>query len=170
MDTPLIHLLKEFVIVAIVDVNSNEHRAGCVEGLLEHRGDLVRRLDHEAACSERPVSGKSKDEGRIVSRLKCRGHSTLVEKSVESSDTLSTDRCLTKPSSSVCNQLPRSRLEGVFGRRSALFTGVERDQMLGERGKMTSDTGVQRKLILANVRGVELVIDNCATDRSLRPS
>ena len=53
---------------------------GVSKGLLEHRGDLVRRLDHEAACSERPVSGKSKDEGQIVTRLKCRGHSTLVEK------------------------------------------------------------------------------------------
>jgi len=69
--------------------------------------------------------------------------------SVESFDTLSTDRSLTKQSSSVFNQLPRSRLERVFGRRSALFTAVERDQMLEERGKMTSDTGVQPRHILA---------------------
>jgi hypothetical protein len=65
-----------------------------------------------------------------VTRLKCRGHSTLVDKSAESSDTLSTDRSLTKQSSYVCNQLPRSRLERVFGRRSALFTGVERAKCL----------------------------------------
>jgi hypothetical protein len=84
-----------------------------------------------------------------VTRLKCRGHLTLDEKSVERSDTPSTDRSLTKRSSPVFNQLPRSRLERVFGRRSALFTGVERDQMPEERGTMTSDTGVQRKLILA---------------------
>lgn len=31
----------------------------------------------------------------------------------------------------------RSRLERVFGRRSALFSGVEGDQMLEERRKMT---------------------------------
>ncbi len=84
----------------------------------------------------------------MVTRFKCHGRSTLVEKSVESSDTLTTDRSLTKQSSSVFNQLPRSRLERVFGRQSALFTGAERDQMLEERGKMTSDTGVQRRLIL----------------------
>jgi hypothetical protein len=39
VDAPLIHLFKEFVIVAMVDVNSNEHRAGCVKGLLENRSD-----------------------------------------------------------------------------------------------------------------------------------
>jgi hypothetical protein len=53
VNAPLIHLLKEFVIVAIVDVNSNDYRAWRVEGLFEHSSDLVRRLDHEASCSER---------------------------------------------------------------------------------------------------------------------
>src|SRR5258708_33581049 len=53
MDAPLIYLLKEFVVVAIVNVNSDDHRARCVERLLQYRGDLVRRLNHETMCSER---------------------------------------------------------------------------------------------------------------------
>ena len=52
VDAPLLDPFKEFVIVAIIDVNSNEHRAGCVEGLLEHWGDLVWSLNHEAVCPE----------------------------------------------------------------------------------------------------------------------
>src|SRR3989442_4855047 len=74
----------------------------------------------------------------MVTGSKCRRRSTLVENSVESPDTLSRDRSLTKQSSSVFNQLPRSRLERVFGRRSALFSGGEGDQMLEERRKTTA--------------------------------
>src|SRR3989441_12303624 len=74
----------------------------------------------------------------MVAGFKCRRRSTLVERSVESPDTLSRDRSLTKRSSSVFNQLPRSRLERVFGRRSALFSGVEEGQMLEERRKTTA--------------------------------
>src|SRR2546426_963620 len=80
----------------------------------------------------------------MVTGSKCRRRSTLVENSVESPDTLSRDRSLTKQSSSVFNQLPRSQLERVFGRRSALFSGVEGDQMLEERRKMTIDTGARQ--------------------------
>ena len=69
----------------------------------------------------------------MVTGSKCRRRSTLVEKSVESADTLGRDRSLTKQSSCVFNQLPRPRLERVFGRRSALFSGVGGDQMLEER-------------------------------------
>src|SRR6267154_5335232 len=47
--------------------------------------------------------------------------SSLVEKRVESSDTFSTDRSLTKRRSSVFNQLSSFRLERVFCRRSALL-------------------------------------------------
>src|SRR2546426_11054033 len=74
----------------------------------------------------------------MVAGFKCRRRSTLVERSVESPDTFSRDRSLTKQSSSVFNQLPRSRLEHVFGRRSALFSGVEGGQMLEERRKTTA--------------------------------
>src|SRR5258708_9717317 len=48
-----IHVFKEFVIVEIVNVNSDEYRALRVEGLIEQRSDLVWRLNHEAARSER---------------------------------------------------------------------------------------------------------------------
>jgi hypothetical protein len=65
----------------------------------------------------------------MVTAFKCRRRSTLVERSVESPDTLSRDRRLRKQTSSVFNQLPRSRLERVFGRSTALFPGVEGDQM-----------------------------------------
>ena len=50
----------------------------------------------------------------MATKFKCRRRSTLVERSVESPDTLSSDRNLTKQSSSVFNQLPRSRLERVL--------------------------------------------------------
>src|SRR5258708_30832730 len=53
MNVPLIHLFKEFVIVAIVNVNSDEYRAGRVEGLLEQRSGVVGRMNHETARSER---------------------------------------------------------------------------------------------------------------------
>jgi len=39
-------------------------------------------------------------------------------------------------------------LERVFGTRSALCAGVERDQTLEDRGKVTIDTAVHRELIL----------------------
>ena len=52
MNAPLIHLLKEFVIIAIVNVNSNKHRPRCVERLLQYGADLVRRLNHESVRSE----------------------------------------------------------------------------------------------------------------------
>jgi hypothetical protein len=72
--------------------------------------------------------------------------STLVERSVESPDTLSRDRSVAKQSTPVFNQLPRSRLEHAFGGRSALFSGVERGQLLEKRRNMTIDTGVQRMI------------------------
>jgi len=59
------------------------------------------------------------------------------------------DRSVAKQSSSVFNQLPRPRLQRLFGSRSALFTGVERDRLLEKRRNMTTEIGVQRKLILA---------------------
>ncbi len=59
------------------------------------------------------------------------------------------DRSVAKQSPSVFNQLPRPRLQRLFGRRSALFTGVKRDRLLERRRNMTTETGVQRKLILA---------------------
>jgi hypothetical protein len=65
----------------------------------------------------------------MVTGFKCRRRSTLVERGVESPDTLSRDRSPTKQSSSVFNQLPRSQSERVFGRRSALFSGVEEAQV-----------------------------------------
>jgi len=49
-------------------------------------------------------------------------------------------------STPVFNQLPRSRLEHAFGGRSALFSGVERGQLLEKRRNMTIDTGVQRMI------------------------
>jgi len=45
-------------------------------------------------------------------------------------DSLSSDRCLTKRSSSILNHLLWSRLEAVFGRRRASFYGVEEDKVL----------------------------------------
>ena len=85
----------------------------------------------------------------MVAGFKCLSRSSLVEKSVESSDTLSMDRSPTTRSSSLFNQLWCSRLELVFGTRSALCGGVERDQTLEDRGRVTIDTEVQRGLILA---------------------
>jgi hypothetical protein len=70
--------------------------------------------------------------------------STLVERNVERPDTLSRDRSVAKQSTPVFNQLPR--LEHVFGRRSALFSGVERGKLLEKRRNMTIDTGVQRMI------------------------
>src|SRR6266849_9513859 len=87
----------------------------------------------------------------MVAGFKCRRRSTRVERSVESPDTLSRDCSLTKQSSSVFNQLPRSRLERVFGRWSALFSGVEGDQMLEERRKMTIDAGARQGLNSAHM-------------------
>ena len=61
---------------------------------------------------------------------------SLVERSVESPDTLSGDCSLTNQRSYFFNQLPRSRLERVLGSRSAPFPDVEGDQMLEERRTM----------------------------------
>jgi hypothetical protein len=72
--------------------------------------------------------------------------STLVERSVESPDTLFRDRSVAKQSTPVFNQLRRSRLEHAFGGRTALFSGVERGQLLEKRRNMTIDTGVQRMI------------------------
>src|ERR1700726_3801357 len=55
----------------------------------------------------------------MVTAFKCRRRSTLVERSVESPDTLSRDRQSHTQRFSVFNQLPRSRLERVFGSRVA---------------------------------------------------
>jgi hypothetical protein len=44
---------------------------------------------------------------------------------------------LTKQNSSVFNQLPQSRLERVFGRRSALFPIVKETRCLKNTKKMT---------------------------------
>jgi hypothetical protein len=60
----------------------------------------------------------------MVSGFKCRRRSTLVERSVDSSDILSRDHSLTKRRSSIFTQLPWPRLKRVFGRRSALFPHV----------------------------------------------
>ena len=51
------------------------------------------------------------------------GAPDIVGRSAESPDTLFRDRCRIRQSSSVFNQLPRSRFERVFGRRCALFPG-----------------------------------------------
>jgi hypothetical protein len=59
------------------------------------------------------------------------------------------DRSVAKQSPSVFNQLPLARLQRLFGRRSALFPGVERDKLLEKRRNMTTEIGVQRKLIFA---------------------
>jgi len=74
----------------------------------------------------------------MVAGSSCRRLSTLVERSVESPDTFLRDRTLTTQSSSIFNQLPRSGLERVFGRRSALFPGVERKQGLKASEKCLS--------------------------------
>jgi hypothetical protein len=47
MNAALVDLLKEFLIVPIIYVDADENGTGGVEGLLGHRTDLVRRLDHE---------------------------------------------------------------------------------------------------------------------------
>ena len=60
----------------------------------------------------------------MMTGFECRRRSTLVDKSVENSDTLSKDRNLTMQSSSIFNQLPMCRLERDFGRRSALNQSV----------------------------------------------
>jgi hypothetical protein len=73
----------------------------------------------------------------MMTGFKCRRRSTLVEIGVESPDTLSRDRSLSTQPSSVFNQLTRSRLERAFGMSSALFSGVEGDQLLEEPRKMT---------------------------------
>ena len=59
----------------------------------------------------------------------CRSPSTHVERSVENPDTLSKDRSLRTQNYSVFNQLLRSRLERAFGKRRALFSGVEGNHM-----------------------------------------
>jgi hypothetical protein len=46
---------------------------------------------------------------------------TLVERSVKNPGTLLWDRTLAKQNSSVFNQLPRFRLERVFGRRTRIL-------------------------------------------------
>src|SRR6267154_733600 len=71
---------------------------------------------------------KSKDGKQKVSGSKCRRRSTAVGGTVGSPDTISKDGSLTKQTSSVFNQLPPSRLERVFGRRTALFPGVEGEE------------------------------------------
>ncbi len=135
-------------------------RAASEEGLsLEIARTLTELPKHSATqhiLTMRPngltghnLSTVRKDERQMVTGFKCLSRSSLVEKSVESSDTLSMDRSPTMRSSSLFNQLWCSRLERVFGTRSALGGGVERDQTLEDREKVTIDTGVQRELILA---------------------
>src|SRR3981189_882451 len=80
---------------------------------------------------------------------KCRTRSTLVEKTSKFPTLAQGIVIFTTQSSSVFNQLPRSRLERVFGRRSAGFSGVGADQRLEERRNMTIDPGSERKPILA---------------------
>jgi len=74
------------------------------------------------------ITEESEDGRQNVSMPKCRGSSTPVGRSVGSPDTLSNDRSSAKQISSVFNQLPLSRFERVFGRRTALFHGVEREE------------------------------------------
>ena len=71
---------------------------------------------------------KSNDGRQKVSGSKCRRRSSFVWGSVGGPDTICKDRILTKQTSSVFNQLPPSRLERVFGRRTALFPGVEGEE------------------------------------------
>src|SRR5260370_725658 len=49
---PFIYLLEELVIVAIVNMHADKHGAWSIKCLLEHRGNLIRRLDHEASGTE----------------------------------------------------------------------------------------------------------------------
>ena len=72
---------------------------------------------------------------------KCRRRSTLVEKTSKFPTLAQRIVIFTTQNSSVFNQLPRSRLVRVFGRRSALVPAVEADQGLEERRNMTIDTG-----------------------------
>jgi len=80
---------------------------------------------------------------------KCRRRSTLVEKTSKFPTLAQGIVIFTTQGSSVFNQLPRSRLERVFGRRSAGLSGVGADQRLEERRNMTIDPGSERKPILA---------------------
>src|SRR6266850_1878848 len=64
---------------------------------------------------------------------KCRRRSTLVEKTSKFPTLAQGIAIFTTQNSSVINQLLRSRLERVFGRRSALVSRVEADQRLEGR-------------------------------------
>ena len=55
----------------------------------------------------------------MVTGCKCRKRTTFVERSVEGPDTFSRNRRPIRRSSNAFNQLPRSRLERVVGKRSA---------------------------------------------------
>src|SRR5467141_1067036 len=98
--------------------------------------------------NQQGVPGRAKTEGKcwlhpgVVNFDTCRDKCRMSRQSFR-------DRSVAKQSPSVFNQLPRPRLQRLFGRRSALFTGVERDRLLERRRNMTTETGVQRKLILA---------------------
>ena len=52
MNATLLNLLKELVIVPIINVNANEYRTRSIEGLFEYWLDLVRRPNQNAMCSE----------------------------------------------------------------------------------------------------------------------
>jgi hypothetical protein len=90
---------------------------------------------------------KKKVGTQTLTESKCPGRSTLVERSVESLDTVSRDCSFRKQSSCFFKQLPQSRLERGFGNRSAVFASVDGNQTLEENRKMTIDTEGQRKLI-----------------------
>ena len=52
MNAAILNLLKELVIVPIINVNANEYRTRSIEGLFEYWLDLVRRPNQKAMCSE----------------------------------------------------------------------------------------------------------------------
>ena len=52
MNATLLNLLKELVIVPIINVNANEYRTRSIEGLFEYWLDLVRGPNQKAMCSE----------------------------------------------------------------------------------------------------------------------
>src|SRR5713101_3189531 len=48
-----VNLLEQKVVVAVVDVDSDQNRSWHFECLAEHGTDLVRGMDHVTACAKR---------------------------------------------------------------------------------------------------------------------
>src|SRR3977135_4194763 len=106
------------------------------------------RIRPPVSLSQAFLKGRARRE-TDGAESKCRTRSTLVEKTSKFPTLAQGIVIFTTQSSSVFNQLPRSRLERVFGRRSAGLSGVGADQRLEERRNMTIDPGSERKPILA---------------------